>query len=104
MDQAHLCPLTDTTQPVFWEFDHALRLTPLPDVVRRVPAPCRPSTPPRQRRHPHRAGVQVILGDSFPQYEERYKDSIVGNPGSFAEGGAFFFYAAATRALDPSQC
>ncbi len=34
LDQAHLCPLPMTTQPVYWDFDHALRLYPLPNVVR----------------------------------------------------------------------
>jgi hypothetical protein len=32
-EQAHLCPLPLTVQPVYWDYDHALRLYPLPDVV-----------------------------------------------------------------------
>jgi len=33
-DQSHLCPLPITTKPAFWNYDHALRLYPLPDIVR----------------------------------------------------------------------
>lgn len=34
LDQAHLSPLPLAVQPVAWEFSHALRLYPAPDVVR----------------------------------------------------------------------
>lgn len=33
LDQAHLCPLPQSARPVLWEFDHALRLYPMPSAV-----------------------------------------------------------------------
>lgn len=33
-DQSHLCPLPVTVKPIYWNFDHAMRLYPLPDFVR----------------------------------------------------------------------
>ena len=33
VQQAHLCPLPLTSTPIFWELDHAFRLTPLPHLV-----------------------------------------------------------------------
>ena len=34
LDQAHLCPLPLHAKPVYWELDYALRLFPLPHLVR----------------------------------------------------------------------
>ena len=34
IDQAHLCPLPLSVQPVYWSHDTALQLFPLPTVVR----------------------------------------------------------------------
>lgn len=33
LDQGHLSPLPLTSQPIYWQFDHALRLFPLPDAI-----------------------------------------------------------------------
>lgn len=33
LSQAHLCPLPLHSRPVYWQFDHALQLHPLPDLV-----------------------------------------------------------------------
>lgn len=33
LDQAHLCPLPQSSRPILWEFDHALRLYPMPSAV-----------------------------------------------------------------------
>lgn len=33
LDQGHLSPLPLQSQPIYWQFDHALRLFPLPDAV-----------------------------------------------------------------------
>ena len=38
VDQGHLCPVPMAVQPIHWAHDHALRLYPLPDVVRAAPA------------------------------------------------------------------
>eukprot|EP00546_Thalassionema_frauenfeldii_P020643 CAMPEP_0178907690 /NCGR_PEP_ID=MMETSP0786-20121207/7512_1 /TAXON_ID=186022 /ORGANISM="Thalassionema frauenfeldii, Strain CCMP 1798" /LENGTH=430 /DNA_ID=CAMNT_0020579519 /DNA_START=171 /DNA_END=1463 /DNA_ORIENTATION=+ len=62
LDQGHLCP----HQPaVFWQYDHALRLYPLPDAI--------------------------LLGESTEQYYETYAECDVINPGPCASGSAFPF-------------
>jgi DNA polymerase epsilon subunit 2 len=33
LDQAHLCPLPQSARPILWEFDHAMRLYPMPSAV-----------------------------------------------------------------------
>lgn len=33
LDQAHLVPLPQSARPILWEFDHALRLYPMPSAV-----------------------------------------------------------------------
>ena len=33
LQQSHLCPVPLEAQPVFWNFDHALHLYPIPDVL-----------------------------------------------------------------------
>ena len=33
ISQSHLCPLPLHVLPIYWAFDHTLRLYPLPDVV-----------------------------------------------------------------------
>lgn len=40
-DQSHLCPLPVTVKPIYWNYDHAMRLYPLPDFVRHfcIPVP-----------------------------------------------------------------
>lgn len=34
LDQAHLAPLPLTVRPILWDFDHSLRLYPMPTTVR----------------------------------------------------------------------
>ena len=33
LDQGHLCPLPLSSRPILWEYDNALRVYPLPDVI-----------------------------------------------------------------------
>lgn len=33
LDQGHLCPLPLSARPIHWEYDNALRIYPLPDVL-----------------------------------------------------------------------
>ncbi|KAI5478607.1 DNA polymerase epsilon subunit 2 [Pseudohyphozyma bogoriensis] len=58
LDQAHLAPLPLNVRPVLWDFDHALRLYPMP--------------------------TTLILADKFDPYKLVYEDCLVFNPGSFA--------------------
>ncbi|UZJ52846.1 hypothetical protein CBS101457_002166 [Exobasidium rhododendri] len=60
LDQAHLCPLPQSARPILWEFDHTLRLYPMP--------------------------TALVLADKFQRYELTYEGCHVFNPSSFKEG------------------
>ena len=60
LDQAHLCPLPGWARPILWEFDHTLRLYPMPSAL--------------------------VLADKFQRYELTYEGCHVFNPSSFKEG------------------
>jgi len=66
IDQAHLCPLPMASNPIYWKYDHPMRLYPIPDAV--------------------------IAGDSVDQYEHRYQECDVLNPGSFPVDCSFAVY------------
>mmetsp|Transcript_8307 Transcript_8307/g.12741 ORF Transcript_8307/g.12741 Transcript_8307/m.12741 type:complete len:600 (-) Transcript_8307:190-1989(-) len=66
MDQGHLCPVSSTSCPIYWQYDHALRMYPLPDAV--------------------------ILGDCVDQFFETYAECDAINPGSFSEDFNFVMY------------
>ncbi|EKD03887.1 epsilon DNA polymerase [Trichosporon asahii var. asahii CBS 8904] len=55
LDQAHLSPLPESVRPTLWEFDHALRLYPMP--------------------------TAVVLADKYERYELTYEGCHVFNPG-----------------------
>jgi len=76
IDQAHLCPLPLSVQPVYWSYDYALRLTATPDVL-------------------------VVAEDGDP-YEFEYSSAFVLNPGSFGADTAFMVYRPATREAEQS--
>eukprot|EP00040_Diaphanoeca_grandis_P015010 m.76332 g.76332 ORF g.76332 m.76332 type:complete len:567 (-) comp24885_c0_seq1:21-1721(-) len=57
VDQAHLLPLPLHIAPIYWEYDHALRLYPLPDLL--------------------------VLADKFDTYRDVYSGTTAFNPGSF---------------------
>jgi DNA polymerase epsilon subunit 2 len=59
LDQAHLCPVPLAAQPVYWQYDHSLRLFPLPDAL------------------------IVAEQASTPAFCRSYKDCTVIHPGSF---------------------
>ncbi|KAJ1650181.1 DNA-directed DNA polymerase epsilon, subunit B [Dispira simplex] len=65
IDQSHLCPLPLRVAPVYWAFDHALRLYPIPDTL--------------------------ILADKYDAYSVEYEGCCCINPGSFANND-FGFY------------
>jgi DNA polymerase epsilon subunit 2 len=58
IDQAHLCPLPLSVRPVYWSFDNALRLFPLPDLL--------------------------ILADEYDGYMQGYADCTAVNPGALS--------------------
>ena len=55
LDQSHLCPLPLAARPIYWEYNHALTLYPIPDVL--------------------------LLADSHEQYLRSYFDCVASNPG-----------------------
>ncbi|GAA5824774.1 hypothetical protein JCM11251_005335 [Rhodosporidiobolus azoricus] len=57
LDQAHLAPLPLPVRPVLWDYDHALRLYPMP--------------------------TTLVLADAFDPYKLVYEKCLVFNPGSF---------------------
>lgn len=66
LDQCHLSPLPQSFSPICWQYDHALRLYPLPDAL--------------------------IVGDRVKQCYESYADCDAVNPGSFPTDFSFVVY------------
>lgn len=78
LDQAHLCPLPLQTSPVYWEFDHAMRLYPMPDVL--------------------------VLGDKFDAYNLTYEGCTAFNPGAFSTADfGFMVYWPSRAKIDPNE-
>ncbi|KAL7535352.1 hypothetical protein ACHAXR_006435 [Thalassiosira sp. AJA248-18] len=66
LDQGHLSPLPLSASPIYWQYDHALRLYPFPDAL--------------------------IVGDRVDQYYENYEECDAINPGPFSNGFNFVVY------------
>ena len=77
LDQAHLAPLPLPNRPIYWELDHAMRLTPLPHLL--------------------------ILADKARQYHHEYCDCSVVNPGPFSSDFSFIAYRPSTRSVEFSR-
>ncbi|WVQ81649.1 DNA polymerase epsilon subunit B [Cryptococcus sp. DSM 104549] len=61
LDQAHLSPLPLSVRPTLWEYDHALRLYPMPSAL--------------------------VIADKFESFEMTYEGCHVFNPGRFVGSG-----------------
>jgi len=79
LDQGHLSPLPLTSQPIYWQYDHALRLFPLPDAV--------------------------ILADSagVDPFCRSYLDCTAVNPGSFPIDFSFVVFYPVRMSSRPSD-
>lgn len=78
LSQAHLCPLPLHARPIYWMYDHALRLYPLPDVV--------------------------VIGDKCDPFTVMANDCTVTNPGSFPRSGfEFKVYIPASDLVEDSK-
>ncbi|KAI8319192.1 DNA polymerase epsilon, subunit B [Martensiomyces pterosporus] len=78
IDEGHLCPLPQRIRPIYWAYDHSMRLYPIPDVL--------------------------ILADRFDSYSINYEGCQCINPGSFSAGGfSFFMYYPVSRTSQYSQ-
>mmetsp|Transcript_21937 Transcript_21937/g.33831 ORF Transcript_21937/g.33831 Transcript_21937/m.33831 type:complete len:584 (-) Transcript_21937:125-1876(-) len=77
IDQAHLAPFSLSLAPIYWEYDHALRLYPSPNAL-------------------------ILADDSAPRFNTKYNDVVVANPGSFARDAAFLVLNPYDCSLQPS--
>lgn len=65
-EQSHLSPLPLGIRPVYWDFDHALNIYPLPDVL--------------------------VIADTLPPFQKSMLNSYAVNPGSFYADFSFSLY------------
>ncbi|KAJ3933098.1 MAG: DNA polymerase alpha/epsilon subunit B-domain-containing protein [Lentinula lateritia] len=77
LDQAHLSPLTINIQPTLSEYDHSLRLYPLP--------------------------TALVLADKYDRYKITYTGCHVFNPGSFV-GSSFVFSTYKPAEINSEEC
>lgn len=82
LDQSHLSPLALNIQPSLSDYDHALRLYPLPTAVLILSALLKPCLIPLT--------WQIVLADKYEKYKMTYSGCHVFNPGSFV-GKSFTF-------------
>ncbi|KAL1706404.1 DNA polymerase alpha/epsilon subunit B-domain-containing protein [Schizophyllum commune] len=78
LDQAHMSPFTLNIQPVLSDFDHSLRLYPLP--------------------------TAVVLADKYDRYKITYTGCHVFNPGSFASGKSYVFSTFQPSQVNSEEC
>ena len=76
ISQGHVLPLSIASQPVYWEFDHALRLSPTPDAV--------------------------IIGEDQDFWSNDFNESIVFCPGSFSANATFAVFRPGMRTVEES--
>ncbi len=74
--QAHLLPLPLQAKPIYWELDHALRLSPLPDLL--------------------------VLADQMEHYHHVLGSTHAINPGSFTSDFSFIVYRPHSREIELS--
>ena len=78
LSQGHLCPLPLHSRPIYWMYDHALRLYPLPDLV--------------------------MIGDKCNPFSVTSGDCMVVNTGSFPKNGfEFRVYIPHSNTIEDSQ-
>lgn len=76
--QAHIAPLPLVVCPVYWSFDNAMKLFPLPDLV--------------------------VVGDKFAPFSTQFMDCQVINPSAFAKSEfSFKVYIPAQQVVEDSQ-
>ncbi|KAF8897632.1 epsilon DNA polymerase [Infundibulicybe gibba] len=77
LDQGHLSPLAINIQPTLSDYDHSLRLYPLP--------------------------TALVLADKYDRYKITYTGCHVFNPGSFV-GNSFVFSAYTPAEINSEEC
>ncbi len=76
MEQSHLCPLPQSICPVYWNYDQAMQLYPIPDLL--------------------------VLGDAHDQFVVREDGYTAANPGSFSTDFTFLIVRPATLEVEES--
>ena len=84
LDQSHLIPVPLQVRPIFWSFDHALRLYPQSHLVSFFTFT-----------------NQLILADKCEPFVVEYEETQAINPGSFANSGSFMVYQPALNDVQP---
>ena len=99
LDQSHLAPFTTYIQPILAEYDHAMRLYPLPTCVRTVLHHSIIFFALQFRKTGFwRPILQVVLADKYDSYRMTYEGCHVFNPGRFVGRSlGFSTYTPATR-------
>ncbi|XP_049595515.1 DNA polymerase epsilon subunit 2 [Syngnathus scovelli] len=78
LSQAHLAPLPLYVTPVFWAYDYALRVYPVPDMV--------------------------VFADKYDPFNVTHSDCLCVNPGSFLRSGfTFKVYYPANKTIEDSK-
>jgi len=77
LSQSHLAPFPQRISPIYWGWDHALRLFPLPDLL--------------------------IMADNYKGYNLTLSGTLCINPSSFSRNGNFNLYYPKERSVDDSQ-
>ena len=78
ISQAHLCPLPLHARPVYWMYDHALEIYPLPDLV--------------------------VFGDKCDPFTISAHECTITNPGSFSKSGfEFKVYLPTSKQVEDSK-
>jgi DNA polymerase epsilon subunit 2 len=83
----HLCPLALNIQPVLADYDHSLRLYPLPTVVRGPPL----TSLTKVFRLRVLCLMQLVLADKYDRYKLTYMGCHVFNPGTFSSNKPVFW-------------
>eukprot|EP01112_Ceratiomyxa_fruticulosa_P022380 TRINITY_DN8173_c0_g2_i1.p1 TRINITY_DN8173_c0_g2~~TRINITY_DN8173_c0_g2_i1.p1 ORF type:complete len:559 (+),score=89.64 TRINITY_DN8173_c0_g2_i1:155-1831(+) len=73
-DESHLCPLPLQVRPIYWTFDHALYLYPLPSIL--------------------------VLADKSNQFEHTYNGCVCFNPSTFNTDWSFVCYRPSSTELE----
>ena len=78
ISQAHMCPLPLHARPLYWMYDHALELYPLPDLV--------------------------VIGDKCDPFTVSAHECTIANPGSFSKSGfEFKVYIPTSKQVEDSK-
>jgi DNA polymerase epsilon subunit 2 len=99
--QGHMCPLPLHSTPIYWEYDHAFRLTPLPHLV----CTCYQCFSLFRLMFGLKLlfVLQLILANKQEYFSYAVEGCLAVNPGSFVADYSFITYRPATRESEYCQ-